>query len=300
MDNKYEVIQKIGEGSFGMVYKCFDRVTNEIVAVKMIPILDVLDGVPSSVMREISLLKELHHKNIVRLLDVTTTENSVCLAFEHLDLDLWKYIKRQRSAVRNTHWLKSFLYQILCGLHYCHSHKVIHRDLKPGNLLIDVQKNILKLADFGMARAVGVPLRTHTAGEGTVGYRAPEVLLGLTKYSTPVDVWAVGCIFVEMVNGTPLFPGLTEVEVLSQMFRVFGVPNEETWPGVTSLCGPDFDLSMFKTADFERLELADVVTGLELDGFDLLSKMLCMNPAARITTSVALMHPYFNDVQSAP
>eukprot|EP01018_Ginkgo_biloba_P020448 Gb_39785 [translate_table: standard] len=155
----------------------------------------------------------------------------------------------------------TFLYQILRGIAYCHSHRVLHRDLKPQNLLIDRQSNALKLADFGLARAFGIPVRTFTHEVVTLWYRAPEILLGSRHYSTPVDVWSVGCIFAEMVNQRPLFPGDSEIDELFKIFRVLGTPNEETWPGVTSL--PDFKSAFPKwPAKVAPLEVFQKVTFL--------------------------------------
>ena len=144
-------------------------------------------------------LKELQHPNIVRLYDVVHTERKLTLVFEFLDQDLKKYLDVCDSGL-DLPILKSFLYQLLMGVAYCHHHRVLHRDLKPPNLLIN-REGQLKLADFGLARAFGIPVRSYTHEVVTLWYRAPDVLMGSRKYSTPVDIWSIGCIFAEMVNG---------------------------------------------------------------------------------------------------
>ncbi|KAH8945248.1 hypothetical protein BDL97_12G031200 [Sphagnum fallax] len=236
--DQYEKVEKIGEGTYGVVYRARDRVTNETVALKKIRLEQEDEGVPSTAIREISLLKEMQHGNIVRLQDVVHSEKRLYLVFEYLDLDLKKHMDTCPDLAKDPRLIKTYLYQILQGVAYCHSHRVLHRDLKPQNLLIDRRTNALKLADFGLARAFGIPVRTFTHEVVTLWYRAPEILLGSRHYSTPVDVWSVGCIFAEMVNQRPLFPGDSEIDELFKIFRTLGTPNEETWPGVTSL--PDF------------------------------------------------------------
>ena len=134
--------------------------------------------------------------------------------------------------------VQSYLKQLLLGIAYCHSHRVLHRDLKPQNLLIDRNNNALKLADFGLARAFGIPIRTYTHEVVTLWYRAPEILLGSKHYSTPVDVWSIGCIFSEMSNQRPLFPGDSEIDQLYKIFQMLGTPDEENWPEVSHL--PDY------------------------------------------------------------
>ncbi|KAL0407741.1 UNVERIFIED_CONTAM: Cell division control protein 2A [Sesamum radiatum] len=264
----------------------------------------------------------MQHGNIVRLQDVVHSEKRLYLVFEYLDLDLKKHMDSCPEFSQDPRLVKMFLYQILRGIAYCHSHRVLHRDLKPQNLLIDRRTNALKLADFGLARAFGIPVRTFTHEVVTLWYRAPEILLGSRHYSTPVDVWSVGCIFAEMVNRRPLFPGDSEIDELFKIFRVMGTPNEDTWPGVTSL--PDFKSAFPK---WPPKDLATVVPNLDAAGLDLLcwmtletsvfllkkprertavqmtdlqflllQKMLCLDPSKRITARSALEHEYFKDI----
>ena len=194
---RYQKLEKLGEGTYGVVYKAKDRNTGEVVALKKIRLEKEDDGVPSTAIREISLLKGLKHPNIVELKEVLYSEDKLFLVFEYLDYDLKKYMKAQSGVPLPLDQVKEFTYQILNGISYCHAHRVMHRDLKPQNLLID-NKGTVKLADFGLARAFGLPVKTYTHEVVTLWYRAPEILLGQKQYSTPVDLWSVGCIMTEM------------------------------------------------------------------------------------------------------
>jgi serine/threonine protein kinase len=160
--DRYSKLEKIGEGTYGVVYKARDRVSQEVIALKKIRLDAEDEGVPSTAIREISLLKELQHQNIVRLKDVVHSEKKLHLVFEFLEHDLKKHMdQHQATGGLTAMQVKSFLYQMLRGIAFCHSHRVLHRDLKPQNLLIDRDRN-LKLADFGLARAFGIPVRTYT------------------------------------------------------------------------------------------------------------------------------------------
>jgi len=259
------------------------------VALKKIRLEAEDEGVPSTAIREISLLKELPHPNIVTLYNVVHEDNKLYLVFEYLDQDLKKYMD---MCGKNLHHMlvKSYLQQLIKGIAHCHSHRVLHRDLKPQNLLID-KKGVLKLADFGLARAFGVPVRTYTHEVVTLWYRAPEILLGGKQYSTPVDVWSIGCIFAEMVTRSPLFPGDSEIDQLFRIFRCLGTPNEEMWPNVGQF--PDYKTTF---PQWSPVPLKTVVEGLDELGLDLLSKMLIYEPSKRISARDALRHPYFDDL----
>ncbi|CAL8470683.1 g10225 [Coccomyxa elongata] len=290
--DRYEKVEKIGEGTYGVVYKARDRVNGQTIALKKIRLEQEEEGIPSTAIREISLLKELQQQNVVRLEDVIHSENRLYLVFEFLDLDLKKHMDSNPDVCRDQRLVKVYLHQMLLGITYCHAHRVLHRDLKPQNLLIDRKNNALKLADFGLARAFGLPVRAYTHEVVTLWYRAPEILLGAKHYSTPVDIWSIGCIFSEMINQRPLFPGDSEIDEIFKIFRTLGTPTEETWPGVHDL--PDFKDSFPKWAP---RKLSEVVPTLDPVGLDLLEQMLRYEPSKRITARAALSHPYFADIE---
>ncbi|KAF2472565.1 Pkinase-domain-containing protein [Lindgomyces ingoldianus] len=306
MEN-YQKMEKIGEGTYGVVYKARDLTTKDhrIVALKKIRLEAEDEGVPSTAIREISLLKEMNDSNIVRLFNIVHADgHKLYLVFEYLDLDLKKYMEalpvsqggRGKALPEGSgpalstlglgpDMVKKFMTQLCQGIRYCHAHRVLHRDLKPQNLLIDKEGN-LKLADFGLARAFGVPLRTYTHEVVTLWYRAPEILLGGRQYSTGVDMWSVGCIFAEMCTRKPLFPGDSEIDEIFKIFRILGTPTEGDWPGVTSF--PDFKPSFPK---WQRTDVANTVTTLDDLGLDLLEALLVYDPAGRISAKQAPATP---------
>uniref|UniRef100_A0A8B9L574 Cyclin-dependent kinase 16 n=1 Tax=Astyanax mexicanus TaxID=7994 RepID=A0A8B9L574_ASTMX len=227
----YVKLDKLGEGTYATVYKGRSKLTDNLVALKEIR-LEHEEGAPCTAIREVSLLKDLKHANIVTLHDIIHTQKSLTLVFEYLDKDLKQYLDDCGNCI-HMHNVKLFLFQLLRGLNYCHRRKVLHRDLKPQNLLIN-DRGELKLADFGLARAKSIPTKTYSNEVVTLWYRPPDILLGSTDYSTQIDMWGVGCIFYEMATGRPLFPGSTVEEELHFIFKLLGTPTEETWPGITS------------------------------------------------------------------
>lgn len=320
------------QGTYAVVYKGKNRATGEIVALKEIH-LDPEEGAPSTAIREISLMKELKHPNIVRLLDVIHTENKLMLIFEYMDQDLKKYMdtqiamqQKQRSSEQEndpaqpTHntgsgsssskshpkqppmqplQIKSFMYQLLRGIAFCHENRVLHRDLKPQNLLIN-HRGELKLADFGLARAFGIPVNTFSNEVVTLWYRAPDVLLGSRNYSTSIDMWSAGCIMAEMYTGRPLFPGKTNEDELLRIFRLLGTPTPETWPNLpryteyrASPAGPDTTHPRYPPQPLQAL-----LPLIEPDGIDLLQRMLQYIPERRVTAQEAMLHPYFDPIRT--
>jgi len=284
--DRYEKLQKIGEGTYGVVYKAQDKESGRYIALKKIRLEHEDEGVPSTAIREISILKEMQHQNIVGLLDVVNMPNKLYLVFEFLDQDL----KRYMDSVGNLEGklVMSYCRQLLEGLFYCHRRRILHRDLKPQNLLIDKQ-GVLKLADFGLARAVCVPVRPYTHEVITLWYRAPEILLGSQAYSMPVDMWSAGCIFAELLTKRPLFPGDSEIDEIFRIFKLLGTPNEEIWKGCTSL--PDFKPDFPK---WSKQDMRKVLPGVDPLALNLLEKMLVYEPSQRISAKAALQHPYFN------
>lgn len=292
--NDFIKFEKIGEGTYGVVYKGKNRKTGQHVALKKIRLENEEEGVPSTTVREISLLKELSHPNIVRLEDVIMESGRLYLVFEYLDMDLKKYIERLGDGnYLAPDVVKSYVYQITLAVLYCHKRRILHRDLKPQNLLVG-PNGIIKVADFGLGRAYGVPFRVYTHEVVTLWYRAPEVLLGTLKYSCPIDVWSIGCIFAEMTTKKPLFQGDSEIDQLFRIFRILRTPTEETWPGVTKL--PDYKPTFPK---WTQDNLSSCMKKLEPEGLDLLRKMLTYSPADRITAKNAILHPYFDDLDTS-
>lgn len=253
--------------------------------------MDSEEGTPSTAIREISLMKELDHENIVTLYDVIHTENKLTLVFEYMDKDLKKYMEvHGQQGALDLKIVKSFLFQLLKGIMFCHDNRVLHRDLKPQNLLIN-SKGELKLGDFGLARAFGIPFNTFSNEVVTLWYRAPDVLLGSRAYTTSIDIWSAGCIFAEMCTGKPLFPGTANDDQLIKIFRLMGTPNERTWPDISSYPNYKNNWQIFVPQDLRLL-----VPNLDSMGLNLLMSLLQMRPELRITARQALQHPWFHEI----
>ena len=288
---RYQRMDVLGEGTYGVVYRALDRTTNKICALKKMRLDRTDEGIPQTALREVSILQEIHHENIVNLCDVICGEGKLYLVFEFVDQDLKKALDK-RGGPFNGLSLKRLMYQMLDGLYFCHRHRIVHRDLKPANILL-TNDGVLKLADFGLARAIQVPMHTYTHEVVTLWYRAPEILLGEKHYSPAVDVWSVGCIMGELAKGRVMFRGDSEIGQLYEVFQVLGTPNEATtWPGVTKL--PDYR-DVFP--QWAGRHLRDVIPGLDADGIDLLYAMLRYNPSDRISAKEALKHRWFDDVR---
>jgi len=278
-----------GEGTYATVYKGRSKTTNEIVALKEIH-LDAEEGTPSTAIREISLMKELKHVNVVRLHDVIHTETKLILIFEYCEQDLKKYMDQHgdRGAL-DPNTVRSFMYQLLKGTAFCHENQVLHRDLKPQNLLIN-RKGELKLGDFGLARAFGVPVNTFSNEVVTLWYRAPDVLLGSRTYSTSIDVWSCGCIFAEMISGVPLFRGRDNQDQLLHIMRIIGTPTEAQFQKMQR-DSPEIQLK--PCPRYPKMSFSQVLPKASPHAIDLLERLLKFDPAERTSAADALSHPYF-------
>ncbi|TPX77597.1 hypothetical protein CcCBS67573_g01119 [Chytriomyces confervae] len=273
---KYQKIEKLGEGTYGIVYKAQNRESDDIVALKRIRLENEDEGVPCT--------------DIVKLYDVIHTEKKLTLVFEFLDSDLKKFMDSYGGDL-DIPTNKYLMYQLLKGIAFCHEHRVLHRDLKPQNLLIN-KKLELKLADFGLARAFGIPVRSYSHEVVTLWYRAPDVLMGSRQYSTSIDIWSAGCIMAEMASGRALFPGQSIRDQLLKIFKLMGTPTEATWPKIAELPEYRTDFPMY-----ERGNVAELVPKLDANGVDLLCKLLEYVPEKRISAEKALLHPYFDGMR---
>jgi len=289
----FQIVEKLGEGTYGKVYKAVHKVTQELYALKKIRILYEEEGVPSTAIREVSLLKECDHPNIIRLHAVFSNPSALYLVFEFLDMDLRMYLRSAGPFVDSA-LLRSAAFQCFRGVEFCHGHRILHRDLKPQNVLIDVARHRLKLADFGLARAYSVPLRAYTHEVVTLWYRAPEILLGVSKYATPMDIWSLGCIVAEMATGQALFPGDSEIDTIFKIFRILGTPNDEVWPGVSTL--RDFKEEFPKWQDTELAEVRASGPALADAGVELIRACMKYNPVDRLSARRLLQSTFFDTV----
>ncbi|XP_065161473.1 cyclin-dependent kinase 7 [Atheta coriaria] len=287
---KYEKIEFLGEGQFATVYKARDVDTDTIVAVKKIKIgshIETKDGINRTALREIKILQELSHKNLIGLLDVFGHMSNISLVFDFMDTDL-EIIIKDNTIILTTANIKSYTIQTLQGLEYLHLNWILHRDLKPNNLLVNAN-GVLKIGDFGLAKAFGSPNRINTHQVVTRWYRSPELLFGAQQYSTGIDMWAVGCILAELLLRVPFLPGDSDLDQLTRIFQVFGNPTEENWPGIKEL------IAYIEFKPFQPVPLKHIFTAAGDDLLDVLNSLLALNPIERKTCTELLQMPYFSN-----
>eukprot|EP00105_Crassostrea_gigas_P029807 XP_011451861.1 PREDICTED: cyclin-dependent kinase 14 [Crassostrea gigas] len=291
--DSYQKLEQLGEGSYATVFKGFSSLTNQVIALKEIR-LQQEEGAPFTAIREASLLRGLKHANIVTLHDIIHTKETLTFVFEYVHTDLSQYLEKHPGGL-NAFNIKLFLFQLLRGLNYCHQRRILHRDLKPQNLLIS-EAGELKLADFGLARAKSIPSHTYSHEVVTLWYRPPDVLLGSTNYSTSLDMWGVGCIFTEMISGSATFPGMKDAyDQLDKIFRVLGTPTENTWEGVSKY--PQYKIKKFVM--YPKLSsLSEAIPKLVFipHAESLAVQFLQMIPSRRVYAHQALHHEYFGDL----
>ncbi|KAA3455749.1 cyclin-dependent kinase D-3-like [Gossypium australe] len=294
--DRYLKREVLGEGTYGVVYKAIDTKTGQIVAIKKIRLGKQKEGVNFTALREIKLLKELKDPNIIELTDAFPLKGNLHLVFEFMETDLEAVI-RDRNIFLSPADIKSYIQMTLKGLSFCHRKWVLHRDMKPNNLLIGPNGQ-LKLADFGLARIFGSPDRkfTHQNKHAVFlvfarWYRAPELLFGSKQYGSGVDVWAAACIFAELLLRRPFLQGTSDIDQLGKIFAAFGTPTSSQWPDMLYL--PDY-------VEYQYVPVPPLRSLFPMasdDALDLLLKMFTYDPKARISVKQALEHRYFS---SAP
>ncbi|KAI8096862.1 kinase-like domain-containing protein [Halteromyces radiatus] len=287
----FEKLNRVGEGTYGVVYRVKDTKSGSVVALKKIRMERETDGMPISSLREISILKRMKHPNIVNVSDVAVGPklDSIFLVMEYCEQDLGTLLD-MISTPYTLSEVKCLMTQLLKGLEYCHSHSIIHRDLKMSNLLL-TSTGLLKIADFGLARTLSLPGKPMTPNVVTLWYRSPELLYGDANYTTAVDLWSAGCIMGELLQHRPLLPGNTEQSQLNLIVKLLGTPNDHIWPGFTQL--PLGKALMLPKQDKNTLKL--VFPRISDQSISLLAGLLTYNPRSRLTVRQALQHPYFRE-----
>ncbi len=295
--HEYKKLNRIGEGTYGFVYKALHRKTGDLVALKRIILHhEQQDGFPLTSIREVKTLMRCHHPNIVQLLDVVVGSNrdAVFLLFEYCEHDLSDLTKHAKYFFKESE-LKRLLLQLLSAVEFIHKNCIIHRDIKLSNLLYN-NRGQLKLADFGLARTISRPhCKDLTPIVVTLWYRAPELLFGSEDYSFGVDIWSIGCIMGELYLQSPLFPGNDEIDQLMKIFALLGCPNEKIWPNLAYLpLVTKGVINVDRECKRYRFNiLGDRLRDLCSEGIDLLNSFLTYCPSLRTNARDALRHPFF-------
>lgn len=292
VDN-YQRLNRIQEGTYGVVYRAQDKQTGQIVALKKVKMAREKNGFPLTSLRETTILMAHRHPNIVGVKEIvvgSSNLNNIFIVMEFLDHDL-KDLMEDMKAPFLASEVKCLMKQLLQGMEFLHDNWILHRDLKTSNLLLS-NRGILKIADFGLAREYGSPLKPYTFEVVTEWYRCIELLLGARVYSTAVDMWSVGCIFAELISKKPLFPGRSQIDMIDKIFKLLGLPNETIWPGYSDL--PEVKRTNFKGPKYNNLRnMFPFITDAAVQ---LLNSFLTYDPSRRISASAALDHPYFKEV----
>jgi cell division cycle 2-like protein len=291
--DRFRKLNRIDEGTYGVVYRARDLETEEVIALKQLKLSAAKsdDGFPVPSLREVFILSKLDHINVVSLLEVVVghTPLHIFMVMEYAEHELRALLERHTFSVAEA---KCLIKQLLSGVAHLHERWVIHRDLKTSNILL-TNSGVLKVADFGLARHFGDPLRPMTKNVITMWYRAPELLMGQRQYTTAVDVWSTGCVFAEIFLRKPVFAGKSELHQLTLIYELTGVPTEDSWPGYESLPNrKNFllkqSLPRWRTVFPEPPE--SLVSNM---GLELLRRLLTCCPERRVTAEASIEDPYF-------
>jgi len=321
--HKYKKIERLGEGAHGVVFKAEllpeserrkeskkrkqleiqteqeQQTTEELqknekqelkqyVAIKKIRLKSRQEGLSQEAIREIRLLQELDHPNIMKVIDIFSHSSNINVVIEYMTTDL-DHILRASELIITAADIKSYMRMLLLAVEHCHKNWILHRDIKPGNLLIG-EDGQMKLADFGLAKIYGSPDRSLSHQACTLYYRAPELLFGARMYGPGADMWSVGCVFGELMKRIPMFPGTGELDQLSKIFSCLGTPTEKDWPGMTKL--PSYT----EFNPWPPTPLESIFTAATSDALDLLRNLLRYDPKQRLSATQALAHRYFTNL----
>ncbi|XP_038629863.1 cyclin-dependent kinase 11B isoform X5 [Scyliorhinus canicula] len=289
---EFQCLNRIEEGTYGVVYRAKDKKTDEIVALKRLKMEKEKEGFPITSLREINTILKAQHPNIVTVREIVVGSNmdKIYIVMNYVEHDLKSLMETMKQPFLPGE-VKTLMIQLLKGVRHLHDNWILHRDLKTSNLLLS-HSGILKIGDFGLAREYGSPLKSYTPVVVTLWYRTPELLLGAKEYSTAIDLWSVGCIFAEFLTQKPLFPGKSEIDQINKIFKELGTPSEKIWPGYNEL--PAVKKMTFTEYPFNNLRKRFGAL-LSDQGFDLMNKFLTYCPAKRITAEEALKHEYFRE-----
>ncbi|KAJ1909985.1 Cyclin-dependent kinase 10, partial [Tieghemiomyces parasiticus] len=294
--DEFEKLNRLGEGTYGIVYRARDRRSGQVVALKKIRMNETGSaGLPVSSFREITLLKSIDHPNVVRILDVVVGRrlDSVFMAMEYCTQDMGHLLDNKRRAFTAPE-VKCLMHQLLLGTQYIHDRYIVHRDLKLPNLLLTTD-GVLKIADFGLARTFEAP---HGSANGagkmtpqvvTLWYRSPELLLGAKRYTSAVDMWSIGCILAELLGHKPIMPGKSEREQLLMIIELLGTPTPRIWPGIVDY--PLYRNLVLPQQKYNHLSVK--FPDATSDTLDFLNLLFAYDPGQRITARGALKHAYF-------
>ncbi|EOA39920.1 hypothetical protein CARUB_v10008607mg [Capsella rubella] len=287
--DSFEKLDKIGQGTYSVVYRARDLETGKLVAMKKVRFANMDPESVRFMAREINILRKLDHPNVMKLQCLVTSKlsGSLQLVFEYMEHDLSGLALRPGVKFTEPE-IKCYMKQLLCGLEHCHSRGILHRDIKGSNLLIN-NDGVLKIGDFGLASFYhpdqDQPLTSRVV---TLWYRAPELLLGSTAYGPAIDLWSVGCILAELFVGKPIMPGRTEVEQMHKIFKLCGSPSEEFWettkfPQATS----------YRPQHPYKRVLLETFKNLPSSSLALLDKLLSVEPEKRCSASSTLLSEFF-------
>ncbi|XP_015892385.3 serine/threonine-protein kinase MHK [Ziziphus jujuba] len=283
---RYKILEELGDGTCGTVYKALDWRSREIVAVKKMK-RKFFFWEEYWRLREIRVLRKLSHPNIIKLKEVLRENNEVFLIFEYMNYNLYQ-LMRDRERPFSEAEIRNFMSQVLHGLNHIHRNGYFHRDLKPENLL--VTNDVLKIADFGLAREVS-SMPPYTEYVSTRWYRAPEVLLQSKSYAPAVDMWAAGAILAELFTLSPIFPGESEIDQLFKICCVLGTPDLTSFPEGTNIS------RLFGIISYEKMlpaNLSDLIPNASPEAIDLIMQLCSWDPSRRPAADESLQHPFFH------